>query len=249
MKRLLKIVFAVVLVGGVSYGGYALYKSPLFNLEKINYSYADGITSESEIFSYLEFVKPQLEKEVSKYLGQSLWELDIFEIENKLEQLPWVKNIVITRRFPGDLHIEIEPKKIVANLMKTPSKVQPVAVDSTLLTPVEIAQAPLAPILSSRAFSKSENLRRKALQFLSELPEEGAFSYKEISEISPFRNDEFQVLLKNSKALVLINTENVPIKAERISRVIEYMDPTEMKGRVIDSNFSKKVLVRPRNHR
>jgi hypothetical protein len=241
--------FVLAVIGGVGYGGYELYKSPLFNLKNLNYSYSEGITEDSDTYTYLEHVRPQLEKQVSKYVGKSLWELDIFEIEKELETLPWVQNIIITRRFPSDLHIEIEPKKIVANIIKTPSKVQPVAYDSTLLSDVEITKAPSVPILSSKHFVRSENLRKKALQFLSELPEEGSFSYREISEISPFRNDEFQVLLKNSKALVLINVENVPIKAERISRVIEYMDPSEMKGRVIDSNFSKKVLVRPRNHR
>jgi cell division protein FtsQ len=186
-------------------------------------------------------------------MGKSLWDIDIFSMVQTLKKTPWVERVTIFRRFPNELSIEVEPKKIMANIMKSPSKVQPVAYDSTLLTDVEITKAPLVPILSSSAFAKSDDLRQKALQLLSELPQEGSFSYDQISEVYPFKNNrqnnEFQLLLKNTKALVLINTENVPLKSERISRVIDYMDPSEMKGRVIDSNFSKKVLVRPRNHR
>lgn len=230
------------LLSGIAFGGYTLYKSSLFHLEKINYSY-------TEQNNYLEFLKPQVEAQMENLKGKSLWEIDIFSVEQNLKKIPWIERLVISRQFPNELFINIEPKKIIANIMKSPSKVQPVAYDSTLLTDVEITKAPLVPILSSSTFSKSEDLRQKALALLRELPQEGSFSYAQVSEVYPFKNDEFQLLLKNTKALVLINTENVALKSERISRVIDYMDPNEMKGRVIDSNFSKKVLVRPRNHR
>ncbi len=241
-KALLKISLCLVIAAGCALGGYSLYKSSLFHLEKINYTY------EVED-SYVAFLKPQIEKQLDAQIGASIWEIDIFGLEKKIENLPWVQNVVISRQFPNELFISVSPKKIIANIMKSPSKVQPVAYDSSLLTDVEITKAPLAPILSSTAFSKSDDLRKKALTLLRELPTEGSFSFDQVSEVYPFKNDEFQILLKNSKALVLINTENVPLKAARISRVIDYMDPAEMKGRVIDSNFSKKVLVRPRNHR
>jgi cell division protein FtsQ len=241
-KTLFKLILFFITAIGLTVSGYFLSKSSIFNLEKINYSYALET-------SYIEFLKPQIESKMETRVGKSIWDLDIFDIEKDLEKLPWVQNIVISRQFPNELFVEIEPKKIIANIMKTPSKVQPVAYDSSVLTEVEITKAPLAPILSGSAFSKSDDLRKKALDLLRELPVEGTFSYGAVSEVFPFKNDEFQLLLKKSKALVLINTENVPLKAARISKVIDYMDPNEMKGRVIDSNFSKKVLVRPRNHR
>lgn len=245
-KFLLKTFLVLIISSGISFGGFTLYKSSLFHLQKINYTY-------SHEDSYVEFLKPQIEKELRKKIGESIWEIDIFNVEKKIESLPWIQNVVISRQFPNELFISVEPKKIIANIMKSPSKVQPVAEDSSLLTDVEITKAPLAPILSSKAFVTSDDLRKKALTLLRELPTEGSFSFDQVSEVYPSKigkqNDEFQILLKNSKALVLINTENVPIKAARISRVIDYMDPSEMKGRVIDSNFSKKVLVRPRNHR
>jgi cell division protein FtsQ len=241
-KTLLKLTLVFAAAIGIAVSGYTFSKSSIFYLEKINYSY--GIQN-----SYLEILKPQIELKMQTRIGKSIWDIDIFTVEQDLESLPWVQNIVISRQFPNELFVEVEPKKIIANIMKTPSKVQPVAYDSSLLTDVEITKAPLVPILSGNAFSKSDDLRKKALDILRELPLEGTFSYNSVSEVYPFKNDEFQLLLKNSKALVVINTENVPLKAARISKVIDYMDPSEMKGRVIDSNFSKKVLVRPRNHR
>lgn len=246
-KTLLKISFGFVAILALAGGAYTLYKSSLFNLQKINYYYENKEASNAS--AYIDFVRPQLEQKLQRQIGKSIWEIDIFQIEKELEKTSWVKNVVISRQFPNELFVKVESKQVFANVMKSPSKVQPVATDSTLLTDVEITKAPLAPILSGAAFSKSDSLRKKALQLLSELPVEGSFSYDQVSEVYPFKNDEFQLLLKNSKALVLINNEDVPIKAARISRVIDYMDPSEMKGRVIDSNFSKKVLVRARNHR
>lgn len=243
MKRILiKSGIYLTLLSGVAFGGYSLYKSSLFHLEKINYSYTENSP-------YIEFLKPQIEEKTSNLNDKSLWEIDIFSIEQTLKKIPWVERVVISRQFPNELMINVKPKKVIANILKSPSKVQPVAEDSTLLTDVEITKAPLVPVLSSAAFAKSDDLREKALALLRELPSEGSFSYDQVSEVYPFKNDEFQLLLKNTKALVLINTENVALKSERISKVIDYMDPNEMKGRVIDSNFSKKVLVRPRNHR
>lgn len=243
MKRLFfKSFIYLSLLVGIAFGGYSLSQSSLFHLEKINYSY-------TEQNNYLDFLKPQVEVQMKSFKGKSLWDIDIFSVERSLKKIPWIEKVIISRQFPNELSISIEPKKIIANIMKSPSKVQPIAYDSTLLSDVEITKAPLVPILSSYAFVKDDDLRQKALALLSELPQEGSFSYDQVSEVYPSKNDEFQLLLKNTKALVLINTENVALKSERISRVIDYMDPSEMNGRVIDSNFSKKVLVRLRNHR
>ena len=38
----------------------------------------------------------------------------------------------------------------------------------------------------------------------------------------------------------------IPIKAQRVSQVLEYMETRQLEARVIDANLSKKVLVRLR---
>ncbi len=248
-KILIKITFYILIASGLGWSGYTLYKSPLFILETINYSFNhdEGIERAYEV--YIESLKPQVDFALVPFKGKSLWNLDIQEIESKLAALSWVKGVTISRRFPNQIYINIDTKKILANVLYSSTKVQPIAADFETLDAVEIAKAPLVPILAGKEFLKNEDLKTSALRLLQELPLEGAFSYDTVSEVYPFRNDEFKVLLKHPKAFVMINTENVPLKAARISKVIDYMDPQEMRGRVIDSNFSKKVLVRPRNHR
>src|SRR5690606_11022565 len=212
-----------------------------------SYNNGDGIEKSSEV--YIASLKPQVDLIFVPYKGKSLWDLDIEEIEKKISSLSWIKDVTVSRRFPNEISINISTKRILANILSSSTKVQPVAYDFKVLEGIEITRAPLVPILAGKAFSKNDDLRESALKLLKELPVEGAFSYDSISEVYPYRNDEFKILLKHPKAIVMINTENVPLKAARISKVIDYMDPREMKGRVIDSNFSKKVLVRPRNHR
>ena len=239
-------IFIVISLGAM--GVHALFKSSVFYLKTIEYQF-------TESNSYIETLKPAVQNEFNHYVGTSLWNIDIFEIEKSLKRHAWIENISLSRILPNELVVQIEPKKVVADILKSPSRVQPIADDATVMEPVEITKSPPAPLLSHKSFSSNEALRKTALAFLKDLPEDGSFSRKNISEIIPIKknsnqqNDLFKVLLKNSKAEVLINTENVTLKAARVSRVIDYLDDREMEDRIIDANFSKKVLVRPRNHR
>jgi cell division protein FtsQ len=235
-------------VGLGFFGAYSLYKSSVFHLKTIEYQF-------TETNSYVNTLKPAIENELNEYVGKSLWNIDIFKLEKSLKTNAWIESVSLARIFPNELVVQIEPKKVAANILKSPSRVQPVAEDATVMESVEITKSPSAPLLSHRAFSTNDELRKTALAFLKELPDEGSFSRQNISEIIPMKknknlqSDLFRVLLKNSKVEVLINTENVPLKAARVSRVIDYLGDREMEDRIIDANFSKKVLVRPRNHR
>jgi len=247
MKKFLIYTLAFVLLVGLTVaGGFSLYKSSLFFLKTIRYEYV----TDNNTTSYIETLKPTVEAPLAGYVGQSLWNVDIFKIESFLQHKSWVQNAFVSRSFPNELIIKIEPKKVVANILKSPSYVQPVAEDATVMDSVEISKSPGAPVLAHSDFLQDADLRKRALEFLKELPQDGSFSAQNISEIFPVKkNDSFRILLKKSKAEVLIDNENVPLKAARVSRVIDYMGDKEMEGRIIDANFSKKVLVRPRNHR
>jgi hypothetical protein len=246
MKRIaIYSLVCVLAIGAVVTAIFFASRNSLFSLKTINFVY-------EERNAYVDSLRPALERPLQKYIGQSLWHADIFAMESFLKKQTWIETASVTRSFPNEIVITVEPKQVVANILRSPSMVQPVAADSTVMDPVDIAKSPSAPLLSHRSFLERSDLRKNALAFLKELPEEGSFSRKNISEILPKntrQNNQFKVLLKNSKAEVFIDNENVPLKAARVSRVIDYLSDKEMEDCIIDANFSKKVLVRPRNHR
>lgn len=246
MRLVVKFSIFLLIIFCSLYGIYRIYKNQIFKVSNIDYIY-------TEKNPYLNFQHEKIEDQLSDISGSLIWNVDIFEVEKKIEALSWIEDARVSKRYPNQIQIELFPRKILATLLRTSNKIQPISTESKILEIADISKAPDAPILASKKFLRDDSLRAKALNLLKELPQEGSFSLKNVSEISPYEinnsNNNFQIFLKNSHALIIIDTENVALKAARVSRVIDYMEPEELKSRIIDANFSKKVLVKPRNHR
>lgn len=246
MKIFLKIFLSITFLCLSGYGLFLFYKNDIFKITSIKYHY-------DESNPYLEFQHSKVEDVLEGVEGKLIWEVDIFELQEKIKSLSWIQEARISKQYPSQIEIHIFPRKIIANLLRTSNKIQPISEESKVLEVADISKAPDAPILAHKSFLKDDELRAQALQLLKELPSDGSFSQKNVSEVYPSgknsSNLNFQIFLKHSHALVLMDTENVPLKAARVARVIDYMGPEELKSRIIDANFSKKVLVKPRNHR
>lgn len=241
MQKYFKIFLMVALLLGSFCGGYYIFHAAFFNLSEIRVDY----TSTSD---YVVSLNERVLDNLDKYKSQSIWKINLVEIENELKSQSWIQEVSINRQLPSTLKIIIEPKVIIANLVRSPTKIIPVAEDSQLLPITTHSKAPDAPLLMGKEFLRNQSLRESALKLLKELPQEGALSADSVSEILPKKN-EFEIHVKGSTASILMNTENIPVKAARVSKVIEYLNERDLDGRVIDTNFSKKVLVKLRNDR
>lgn len=81
---------------------------------------------------------------------------------------------------------------------------------------------------------------------IDEIPTEGKFSQKRISEIRHDSKDGFWMTMMKTGLRVKMGEDNFALKASRVGQVIEYMENRQLEARVIDANLSKKVLVRLR---
>lgn len=237
----IRIVLTVLMLIGCSVSGYFLMRSTFFNLTEIRVDY-------KETSDYVISLNDRVLETLDTYKQKSIWKLNLTEIENALKEQAWIQDVVISRQLPGTLKVFVTPKNIIANLVRSPTKIIPVAEDSQLLPITNHHKAPDVPLLMGREFLRNQSLRESALQLLKELPVEGSLSAQTVSEILP-RKNEFEIRVRGTSAYVLMNTENVPVKAARASKVIDYLNERDMDGRVIDTNFSKKVLVKLRNGR
>lgn len=238
---LFKVIGFLTAVATTVCGGYFFLQSSFFNLSdmSVNYTYASD---------YIVSLNKIIMEPLEEYKGQAIWKVDLKEIEKTLKNQNWIQTVTVSRRLPSTLLIEIQPKEIVANLVTSPTKIIPVSEDSELLPETSYLKAPDVPLLTGKVFVKNQELRERALALLKELPREGALSYETVSEVVS-RENNFGIKTKNSNALILMNSENVSLKAARVSKVVDYLLEKNLDGRVIDSNFTKKVLVKLRNDR
>lgn len=244
MKRLiLKLLLAfVVIPAGVVGTLYWLDQGGFFRLDHIEITIENAQVSSR----YLQPLVADLDQRLEKYRGRSLWDLDLNEISQQIQSLRWTEGNYLSRRWPTRLNVKITPKDVKLLYLAKSGEMLPIVEDGSFLSPVTSQNAPDVTLLGGDSFEKNLEMRKKAVRAISEIPPEGKFSRKNISELGYDGKEGFWATLIESGIRVKIGEENIPLKSARVSQVIEYMETRELEARVIDANLSKKVLVRLR---
>lgn len=242
-KLLLRLFFAVVVIPSSVVGTiYWLNKSGFFDLDHIEIS----IENAQQHAQYLQPLVADLDKRLEKYRGVSLWDLDLSDISKEIQSLKWIETNYLSRSWPTQLSVRISPREVKLLYYTKAGEMLPVVSDGTFLSPVSAKQAPDVTLLEGEVFEKNLEMRKKAVKTISEIPFDGKFSQKNISELRFDSKEGFWATLISSGIKVKIGEEAIPIKAQRVSQVLEYMETRQLEARVIDANLSKKVLVRLR---
>lgn len=219
----------------------ALNKNGFFNIREIPLEILD---SDNQQVYYTPFLA-KLQKELDTNRGQSLLDIKISRIYKVMAKLDWIEKIAIQRQWPNILKIEIQPK-VVQLIFLDNGKLYPVIRDGRLQKSVAPNQAPDVAFLVGKEFQNNQHLRKQAVSVMNEIPDQGPINKKNISEIKFDQKDGFWIKLMNEKIDVKIGSEQVAIKAQRVSQVLNYLEEHQFKARVIDADLSKKVLVRLR---
>lgn len=244
MKKLIfrLVCFFVVLPSAVIGSLYYLEQRGVFNIEKIEVRLDDS-------YGDLVFLKPllvRIENRLKSQNGKSLWAIKMREIKTSLVEEKWISQINIVRKWPSILTVQIRPHEVKMLWVSSRGELFPVLESGDMLGRVASNQAPDAPLLMGEKFRTDEDLRVQAIDFLRELPSSGPFNGNQISEIRYSEKEGFVVSLVQSGLQVKMGEDNLALKSARVSQVLEYMNNHQFEGRVIDANFSKKVLVKLR---
>ena len=178
------------------------------------------------------------------YRGTSLWHLDLNKLEKELSVNSWIDESSLSRRWPSTLRILIRAKDVKMLLLTKGGKILPIVKNGEALDPIEIKQVPDVAVLVGEVFEKRKELRKKAIQVVEEIPYEGSFSQKTISEIHFDEKDGFWMTLIKNGIQVKLGQDQIALKSARVSQVLDYMTTHKQEAHVIDANLSKKVLVR-----
>jgi cell division protein FtsQ len=192
------------------------------------------------------YFDPLLEKiklDLNTLKGQSLLSLDFRKISQQLKNLDWVASFHISKTWPQSLKITIQPQDVKLLLVKGTHLV-PVIENGSLLSVVEPHQAPDVILLNESSFSTDRELRKKAIQMSQEIPAEGSFSQKKISEIFYDKKEGFWVQMVDQGLKVKLGEGQVSLKSARVGQVLDYVKSHDIKPHMIDANLSKKVILK-----
>jgi cell division protein FtsQ len=243
LKIFVKFVIGIVILPAAITGTiWHLQKKGFFNIDNIDVVVENSVNQAA----YLQPLVKILDNNLESLRGTSLWNVDIQHVHDTLAQMPWIENISLSRRWPSKLRVTVRAKAVDLVLMTKSGRFMPIAENGESLPSIELKQVPDVAILQGENFETRPELRKRAADLLKEIPAEGAFSKKTISEIHYDDRDGFWLTLVKDGIRVKIGQDQVSLKSARVSHVLEYIESRDLDARVIDANLSKKVLVRLR---
>jgi cell division septal protein FtsQ len=232
------VVLLVTLVVGVY---FALGKRLL--VEKVTVVMA-GESKEQLLF---EEIKKDLNQETKDLIGASMLQLSFPTLVDEILKDKRVKSVQVRREFPGAVIVRIEPREPVLGWVDERGFLRPVAKDNEIMPRLKSGLLRDVAILRGKEFSKDSKLRLAAIELIESLPTEGYFQRSMISEIRHSKASGFDLVLTEPSVIVKIGRENYQERSKRLEKVLSYIHNRDIKGRVIDSRFDKKVVVRLRN--
>lgn len=248
IKRVAFISCVAVLAAGAV---FALSRQAgLFNVRSIPIEISQHVDAAQAPFradaATISDLQARLEKKIKIWEQKKIWEIDIDRISALIRADDWVRHVRISRAFPNRLEVAVSPRAPVFLLATSRNKLVPIAADGSVVTMVNESLLPDVPVLRGDRFLNDESLRRRAIEFARQLPEEGPLSLNEIAEVRFSAEDGFVILLLPSQTEIKFGEELITLKVARVEQIIDYLNAHQLKGRVIDASFSKKVLVRLR---
>lgn len=190
-----------------------------------------------------------LQMRLQAYQGLNLWEVDLDRVEEIIKSETWIQDAHVYRHYPQSLRVEISPKQPVGLLLTKQGRMHMISADSTVMPTITVTRAPKLPVIQDARLLQNKNLRDKVVNVLRELPAEGRFSRETVGGVSISRDGDIVLEHLTLKTAIKLGDEGIAVKSARVARVLEYLEHNNLNSRVIDADFSKKVLVKLRNDR
>ncbi len=239
MKWLLSLFAVFAVTGGI----FALENPSWLKVEHFQVDLVEG-SNEDLLF---QRIKNSLQAQFKVYEGRYVWQVPLKSLYELVAKDKRVKSVSIYREFPSVFRLVIEPHTPVLAYLDRDGRIYPVAADAALLPALPAHEAPDLPVLRGEPFRDEVGLRELALELFKAIPEDGTFRKASVSEILYSAKDGFKVFVSGADSEVKLGDSDFGPKLSRVTKVLSYLESQNIKGRVIDARFSKKVVVRLRN--
>lgn len=226
----------------------------LFFLSYKTFHFLSPFISSLQIFQYKNaIVSPTehiSEEELKKLMGKlsgNLFHLDLDAIQENIKRNPWVSEAKVSRIFPDRIRIDITEKKAVALL-------SPINGDGLYfldssgkkIAPLRPSDHSGFPVISGLNSAQYENgdLILKAYELI-QLYELKSFLKKlSISEVAYKEGIGYVVFTRHPVFEIRLGQDYWDEKFYRLEKVLQDLSQKLLVPRLIDLNFSKKVVVK-----
>jgi hypothetical protein len=242
MKTVLAFVFSGLLVLGAIAGNiYALHGDKYLDVASITVDVDAGADADLE-----KYFEERLFSFSSRLEGTPIWKVSIGKLSQEILNMDWVSEVIVKRKWPNRIEVHAKAEKIVLILMNNSGELFAVTNKGSIVPDIPSKMLPLVPLSRDHLLETDLDLRLEVVQGLMQVPRDGAFSFNNISDVHYFPTTGFEFVLRNSGQKILIGTNQILERSQRVSKVLNYLNNQGLRGRVIDARFSKKVLVRLR---
>lgn len=241
-KTIFRIILLFVVLPIVTIGSLvSLNKQGFFNLTD-----AELHLQKNDHPQFFNPLLNELSTELKVFQGNSLWSINLKKLSQQIKTQKWIKTFSISKQWPDKIKIAIEPHEVTM-VIASGDHFYPVISSGDVLDSVSSKEAPDVLLVMNSQFMQNLELRKKAVEVVQQIPIEGTFSQKNISELGFDKKDGFWISMIHDGMQVKLGHENIQLKSARVGQVIDYMETNQFKARVIDADLSKKVLVKLRN--
>lgn len=244
MRKLLRTIALTLAALIVIAGGLIAYNSNWVRINTVTLEIEPN-SKQDLLFQRIDTtLKPQL----AAFEGKYFWQVPLRQVFELVSKDKRVSKVWVYREFPSRLRIQIEPRTPVLGFLSNDGRIYPVATDATLLPALSVNEAGDMPLLRGNELSDEPSLRELALELFDLIPTEGGFRKRDVSEIVYNKKEGFAVYINGTPAELRMGDSDFGPKISRVEKVLSYLESQNIKGRVIDARFSKKVVVRVRNN-
>lgn len=173
--------------------------------------------------------------------GDNILKIDVYDIKQKLEQLPWVREAVVHKRFfPNILHIEVREKEIKA-IWQINEKFYPLDADGKVIEAEYHISEPILLIVGAGAPENFKNLM--------EALKDEKYDYLEKVKVANFISGRRWNLILNDireGITVKLPEENIGEAWKKLLKLNETKGIFKRKLTIIDLRLPHKIVVKIR---
>ena len=177
-------------------------------------------------------------------LGKNIFDIDLVTLEAVIKKHPWIETVKVFRMLPNKVKFIVEEKKPVALLSQDSlyfldaegKKIAPIRAgentDFLIVSGLETAHVESGALVL-QAYELAEEYQKN--EFLKDLP---------LSEIHWDETLGFFLFTKHPSFEIRVGKEEYPKKFLRLEKVLKDLAHKSLAPRLVDLNYSKKVVVK-----
>lgn len=186
-------------------------QSPFSNVKQINVQ-GNEITAEEQIIEYSKLT-----------VDTNMWRVNLKDIERRIAELPLIKSVSVTRKFPQSIQVTVEENNIIG-YVKENNELHPIMGDGVVVSNADILLPRGAPLFEN--FTDEQYLQRFAEE-LNELPDH---ILNLISEVhwKPTDKNKYKIeLFMNDGFVVHATIRDFASKMKAYPSIIAQLEPDE----------------------